>query len=83
MSHQSEIALEKVLLEQLKGLEYEPIIIKDENDLVSNLKKQLEIHNATTFSDKEFSLILNHLAKGNVFDKARTLRDKFALTRDD
>ena len=36
----------------------------------------------TAFSDKEFAAILNHLAKGNVFEKAKTLRDRLHLNRD-
>jgi type I restriction enzyme R subunit len=80
---QSEQTLEKTLLTQLQGLEYEFIKLKDENDLLANLKTQLEKHNQTFFSAKEFDSILNHLSKGNTFDKAKTLRDKFALHRDD
>lgn len=83
MSHQSELTLEDNLITQLQSLEYDLVMIKDESDLIDNLKKQLEIHNNITLSDKEFSLVLNHLSKGNVFDKSKILRDKFALTRDD
>lgn len=51
--------------------------------MVSNLQSQLEIFNETTFTAKEFDAILNHLAKGNVFEKAKTLRDRFQLTKED
>ena len=83
MTIQSEAQLEESLMRQLAGQGYERVAIKDESDLVSNLKVQLEKHNGTTYSEAEFKQILNHLAKGNVFDKAKTLRDKFALRRDD
>lgn len=83
MTIQSEAQLEESLMRQLAGQGYERVAIKDESDLVSNLKAQLEKHNDTTYSEAEFKQILNHLAKGNVFDKAKTLRDKFALRRDD
>ena len=63
-------------------MKYERVVITDEKDIVSNLKIQLEKHNRTTFTDKEFAGILNHLNKGNVYDKAQTLRDKFVLKRD-
>jgi type I restriction enzyme R subunit len=43
----------------------------------------LEKFNATTFSDAEFTRIFNHLNKGDRFQKAKTLRDRFALKRDD
>ncbi|MEP3969682.1 MAG: type I restriction endonuclease subunit R, partial [Nonlabens sp.] len=41
-----------------------------------------EAFNNTVFSDREFETILNHLEKGNVFEKAKTLRDRFQLTRE-
>ncbi len=80
---QAEVILEENLITQLTGIGYERIIIKDEKELFANLKRQLEKHNETKFSDKEFEQILNHLDKGNVFDRAKILRDKFALIRDD
>jgi type I restriction enzyme R subunit len=44
-SIQTEAQLENTLIKQLQGLEYEYIMIKDESDLIDNLKKQIEIHN--------------------------------------
>jgi len=83
MSHQSEAVLENNLIKQLIGLQYSSVKIPDGDALVSNLKKQLEVFNETNFSAKEFDAILNHLAKGNVFEKAKTLRDYFQLTKED
>jgi type I restriction enzyme R subunit len=83
LSIQSEAILENNLIEQLKKLKYEPIEIKDDRVLEQNLKTQIEKHNNTTLSDSEFKRILNHLSKGNVFEKAKILRDRFALTKDD
>jgi type I restriction enzyme R subunit len=83
MSHQSEALLEKNLIQQLIGLGYVSVNITDAVGLLSNLKSQLELFNETTFSEKEFDAILNHLAKGNVFEKAKTLRDRFQLTKED
>lgn len=83
MSTQSEAILEENLLKQLVSLGYEKVIVRDETELLANLKKQLEKHNKTTLDDVEFARILNHLNKGNVFEKAKILRDKFALTRED
>ncbi|KAB1067595.1 type I restriction endonuclease subunit R [Tamlana haliotis] len=82
MSHQSELALENNLIQQLIGLGYQPVAIPDGDTLVSNLKTQLEGFNKTTYTPKEFDGILNHLAKGNVFDKAKTLRDRFSFTKE-
>lgn len=83
MSHQSEALLENNLLKQLRGLEYASVQIQDGEALVSNLQSQLELFNEATFTAKEFDAILNHLAKGNVFEKAKTLRDRFQLTKED
>lgn len=82
MSKQSEAVLEDNLLKQLTSLGYEKVLINDEVALLANLKAQLEKHNKTTISDTEFSRILNHLNKGNVFEKAKILRDKYALIKD-
>ena len=83
MSHQSEAQLENNLIKQLRDLGYASVQILDGNILVSNLKTQLEVFNQTTFTSKEFDAILNHLAKGNVFEKAKTLRDYYNLTKED
>jgi len=83
MSTQSEAVLEDKLINQLASQGFENISIKDEEALESNLKAQLEKHNKKTFSDSEFKKILNHLAKGSVFEKASLLRDKFVLQKDD
>lgn len=83
MSRQSEAVLEDNLVKQLVGLGYESVTIKDEEALKSNLKFQLEKHNKVSLSDTEFERILNHLNKGNVFEKAKILRDKYALQKDD
>ncbi|EKE24926.1 MAG: hypothetical protein ACD_5C00354G0003 [uncultured bacterium] len=83
MTHQSEQQLEKTLIERMRRLGFENIIIEDANALTKNLKFQLEKFNQTTFSDAEFARILNHLNKGDRFQKAKILRDRFALKRDD
>ena len=82
MSHQSELQLENNLIKQLTDLNYESVKIQDGDTLVSNLKSQLEVFNQTNFTAKEFDAILNHLEKGNVFEKAKTLRDRFQLTKE-
>jgi len=83
MVAQSEQVLENKLIEQLVGLGYERVKVESEGDLLTNLQSQLEKHNRTTFSPSEFKRIMNHLEKGTVFEKAKILRDKFALTCDD
>ncbi len=83
MAKQSEAVLEENLIKQLIAQEYKPVTIKDDKALESNLKSQLEKHNKTNISDSEFKRILNHLNKGNVFEKAKILRDKYVLPCDD
>ena len=82
MTTQPEYILEENLVEQLQDLGYEKVNIKDEDELVANLKGQLEKHNRTTFSDAEFKQILNQLEKGNIFEKAKTLRDRITYAKD-
>lgn len=83
MTHQPEQILEENLVKQLENLGYKKVIINDEKALLLNLKTQIEIHNKIKLSETEFAKVLNHLNKGNVFDKAKILRDKMQLTRDD
>ena len=83
MAVQSEYALEAALINQLVGMEYASVVIDDEAAMLANLKRQLEIHNKDIcFTDNEFDRILNHLNTGGVFDRAKILRDKYALKRD-
>lgn len=82
MTTQPEQILENILIKQLVALGHEYITIKDENALVNNLKTQIEKHNNTTFTATEFDKIKIYLKKGNIFGKAKTLRDKFELIRD-
>jgi type I restriction enzyme R subunit len=90
MSKQSEQILENQFLAQLQQLGYSYIPINTERDLLHNLKGQLERHNASAlaktgsaqFSQSEFDKILNLLSKGSVFEKAKQLRQKQHLIRD-
>ncbi len=82
MTHQPEQILEDNLVKQLQKLGYSFIAIKDDKDLEHNLKSQLEKHNNITLTKNEFDKVLNHLSKGNVFDRAKLLRDKMYLVKD-
>lgn len=83
MNIQPEQILEDNLVKQLNKLGYKSVKIKNESGLLDNLKNQLEKHNNTVFSKEEFAKILNHLNKGNVFERAKILRDKMSLRRED
>lgn len=83
MNTQTEQQLEDKLIAQLQMLGFEPVSIPDEETLLLNLKKQLEKHNQILLSDFEFRQVLNKLSKGNIFEKAKTLRQKIDYRRDD
>lgn len=82
MPKQPEQILEEQLVAQLQKLGYGLVLIKDEKDLITNLKTQLEKHNNIQFSKAEFEKVLNILSKGSVFEKAKTLREKQHIVRD-
>ena len=84
MAKQPELILEEQLVAQLQRLGYSLVLIRDEKELISNLKTQLEKHNNITFSATEFERVLNILSKGSVFEKAKTLREsRLHIFRDD
>ncbi|MEA3444141.1 MAG: type I restriction endonuclease subunit R, partial [Bacteroidota bacterium] len=82
MSKQPEQILENQLVDQLSNLGYTLVLLKDETALIANLKQQLEKHNNISFSDAEFKKVMNILAKGSVFEKSKTLREKQHIIRD-
>ena len=81
--YESEAQLEQGLLQRLEKLGYERVEIADAAALQANLKRQLEKHNGVTLSEGEFARVLNHLDKGRVFDRAKILRGRMQLTRED
>jgi type I restriction enzyme R subunit len=85
LASQAEQVLEDNLVSQLKALGYQVAQITDEQSLLANLKAQLEKVNRlkTSLTNNEFKQILNALSKGSVFEKAKTLRDRLQVNRDD
>ena len=82
MTSQPEQLLENNLVSQLVKLGYEKVVIKDEVDLLINLKSQLEKHNKITLSDNDFKQVLNYINKGSIFQRAKKLRDRVPFTND-
>jgi len=82
MPKQPEAILEEQLIAQLQKLGYGLVLLNDEHALINNLKTQLEKHNQIEFTAKEFERVLNLLSKGSVFEKAKTLREKQHIVRD-
>ena len=83
MTTQSEQTLENKLIAQLESLGFQKVQINDEAALIENLRAQLNKHNGITLTDTEFKQVLNKLARGNIFEKAKILRDKVDFIRDD
>ena len=83
MTTESEQTLENNLIAQLQTLGFEKVRIDNEDALVLNLKRQLEKHNKVKLSEGEFKQVLNKLARGNIFEKAKILRDKIDYTQGD
>lgn len=82
MAYQSEQQLEDGLIDQLHGQGFEIVKLKDNAALEANLKAQLEKVNDCRLSDSEFRQVLSKLEQGNIFTKAKTLRDRLDITLD-
>lgn len=87
-SYQSEADLEQAFIKQLESQAYEYITIKSEEDLIGNLRKQLEKLNDFTFTDNEWErFFAGVLANPNqsIEEKTTTIQEDFIknLIRDD
>jgi len=83
VAYQSEQELENKLVAQLAKQGFERVKITDAKSLRANLKAQLSKLNGLDISDAELKQIRNALVKGNVFDKAKILRDRLQINKDD
>ena len=86
--YQSEADLEKDFIKRLQAQGYEYVIIHNEQDLVQNLRKQLELLNEFTFTDSEWTQFFRqHLANANegIEEKTRRIQEerRISLKRDD
>ena len=87
-SYQSEAALEQTFINQLATQGYERIFVTKENDIIVNLRKQLELLNKYKFSDHEWDRFFNqNIANANdgIVEKTRKIQDDHVqnLKRDD
>ena len=85
--YQSEADLEDAFIEQLKTQGYEYITITSENDLILNLRQQLEKLNGFSFSDSEWNrFFVSEIANSNqsIEEKTATIQEDHIknLTRD-
>lgn len=82
LTTQPEQLLENNLVAQLIKLGYKKAVVRNEAELLANLKVQLEKHNRVILSEHEFTQILNYINKGNIFQRAKILRDRVPYTND-
>ncbi|MFI3210210.1 MAG: type I restriction endonuclease subunit R [Peptostreptococcaceae bacterium] len=88
MGTQKEINLENNLINQIISQGYERVNIKNEKDLLSNLRIELfnlnrKNLNNTPLTNKEFERLLSYLDGNSIFKNSEILRDKVLLERDD
>lgn len=86
--YQSEAALENELIETLRAQAYEYLPITTAEDLVLNLRHQLERLNNIQFSDNEWDTFYSHVISSKtarIEDKTRLIQEEHIqlLTRDD
>ena len=78
--YQSEDALEKEFIKQLQSQWYEYLSIKNEQDLIKNLRKQLEKLNNYIFSDEEWKVFFEkEIANKNdsIEEKTETIQKDY------
>ena len=86
--YQSEAALEREFIRQLRTQSYEYIDARDEASLTANLRRQLELLNSIAFSDSEWERFFSkNIASANegIVEKTRKIQDDHVriLKRDD
>lgn len=86
--YQTESELESQFISMLKSQGYEYLNIHNEEDLINNLRQQIELINKINFSDNEWKKFFNeNIANKNfsIKDKSRIIQEDYRqlLTRDD
>ena len=79
-AYESEAALEKKFIELLQEQCYDYLQIHSEEDLVKNLRAQLEALNSYTFSDKEWNTFFKDCIVGNnegIKEKTRKIQEDY------
>ena len=79
-AYQSEAALEKEFIELLQTQGYEYFVAKSEDELILNLRKQLEKLNNITFTDNEWDDFFNtYIANKNegIVEKSKTIQEDY------
>ena len=76
--YQSEAKLERSMIQQLQGQGYEYAWIKNEADLLTNLRKQIGLLNELTLSDTEWERLLPMIS-----NEQMTIQDKTQMIQGD
>ena len=80
----SERELEESLVEKLRYLKYEyRSDIRDRAALEANFREKFETLNQVKLTDGEFQRLLDEIVTPDVYEAARSLRNREAFTRDD
>ena len=77
MTTQSEQVLEKGLIDTLIKMNYQYIQIDDEDALIANFRKTLDIHNKISLTDDKLRRVMIHLASGSIFEKSTEISERF------
>jgi type I restriction enzyme R subunit len=85
---QSEAVLESNMIKTLVDLGYKQVTITNEEELESNFRNQINLHNTNRLnneplSDSEFDRLLISLRGKGIFNSAYNLRQLQTITRDD
>ncbi|MCY4531316.1 MAG: type I restriction endonuclease, partial [Gammaproteobacteria bacterium] len=79
-----ESQLEQSLIDRLVGLKYEyRSDIRDRASLEANFREKFEALNRVSLTDGEFRRLLDEIVTPDVYEAARTLRNREAFIRDD
>ncbi len=78
-NYQSEVELERAFIEQLGSQAYEYLSLVSEEDLILNLRKQLEKLNDLKFSDAEWERFF----KGEIANPNQSIAEKTATIQED
>lgn len=79
-----ESGLEKSLVTKLQDLKYEyRPDIRDRATLEQNFREKFEALNRVSLTEAEFTRLLDEIVTPDVFNAARTLRERNSFTRDD
>ena len=80
----SESQLEESLIDRLVDLKYEyRSDIRDRASLEANFRKKFEALNRVRLSDSEFRRLLDQIVKPDVYEAARSLRERETFIRED